>query len=347
MKGVTQNISSLGLDDDEIDALPSANGVKVELKSYQGFRNKPSLSIEVGEFNDDEYINMPRRDIWIGGDSDSLDITDKVEKGKRIFEIKKPYDVMGIAVKKGMDHLGYCSTELNGIDGIRTLPVKMRSKGNYLDSGETDKYDQYVAGNGSITLELTFGKSIKKGSAPPQLPSTAPAAAPKTSTAPTPSSTKAPSASTASAPAAAPPSDKKPRKIKVEVQSYQGFSNDPTIWIRWGCFSPKYENTGNRGGGTFEIPEPGANAKKFKAGELTFEVSDSEWEDKLFFGFVLSEKYKYAICYGFSPIDGKDGVRTIPMKLRQKENWSDQEATHYETYNAKNASVTVNITHVY
>jgi len=47
MKGVTQNIVSLGLDDDDIDALPSAKGVKVELLSYQGFQNKPSLSLEV------------------------------------------------------------------------------------------------------------------------------------------------------------------------------------------------------------------------------------------------------------------------------------------------------------
>jgi len=63
MKGVTQNIVSLGLDDDDIDALPSAKGVKVELLSYQGFQNKPSLSLEVGEHTDDEYISMPRRDI--------------------------------------------------------------------------------------------------------------------------------------------------------------------------------------------------------------------------------------------------------------------------------------------
>jgi hypothetical protein len=343
MKGVTQNIVSLGLDDDDIDALPSAKGVKVELLSYQGFQNKPSLSLEVGEHTDDEYISMPRRDIWIGGSSDSLDITKEVEKGKRIFEIKNPYSVMGIAVKKGMDHLGFCSTELNGIDGIRTLPVIKRSKGNFLDANEPEKFDEYAAGTGSITLQLTFGKSINKGSAPPQLPKTTPAAAPNTSAAPSAKTASAPAAKVSSAPAAAPP--KEPRKVVVDLLSYQGFAGEPRIWMNHGCFTPKYENNGSRGGGVFELDEPGANSLKFKEGELRFEVAKTDWDESPFFGFLVKNCYRYVIGYAYSAIDGKDGVRTLPLQLRKKENWADQEGTNFATHNGKGASITVKVTH--
>jgi hypothetical protein len=273
-----------------------------------------------------------------------MEISSQVDRGTRIFEIKNPYSVMGIAVLKGMDHLGFCHTELNGIDGIRTLSISKRSQGHFMDADEPEKYNQYVAGTGTITIQLTFGKSINKGSAPPQLPKTA---APKASTpaAKTSSSPAATPASTPSTKTAAPAPAQKPRKIHVELQSYQGFAEEPRIWLNHGCFTPKYENNGSRGGGVFELPEPGANSMKFKEGELTFDVAHTDWDDSPFFGFLVKNCYRYVIGYAYSAIDGKDGVRTLPVQLRKKENWADQEATNYATHNGKGASLTVKVTH--
>jgi len=345
MKGVTQNIVSLGLED--TDSLPSANGVKVELKSFQDFPGKPTMSLEIGELDDGEYVKMPRRQIWVGGDAASCDISSVVENGKRIFEIKNPYKVLCIAVIHKMDHLGYCTTELNGIDGIRTLAVKKRNKSNFLDAQESQKYDQYVAGKGTITVELTFGKSINKGTTASQAPSKstatsapakAPQTAPKTSTPPTQS---VPAAKTTTAPT------KKPIKCTVEVVSYQGFKKKPCIWYHYGAFWPKYEKPGVRGGGTYDGQTEGANERQYPPGELVLEIPAGDWEDQPFFGYVLCHKAMYAICYCVSPIDGIDGERTLPCILRKKENWSDQEAANFDKHGAANASMTVRVKHAF
>jgi len=320
---------------------PVPKASKWSFSAFKGSKTSLLLLWKSESFSDDQYINMPRRNIWIGGgDADSLDITTKVEKGQRIFEIKNPYSMLGIAVLKGMDHLGFCKTELNGIDGIRTLSISKRSKGNFLDANEPEKFDEYVAGTGTLTLQLTFGKSINKGSAPPQLPKTATAT-------PAPNTTAAPGAKASSTPApkatAAPA--QKPRKIHVEVQSYQGFAEEPRIWMNYGCFAPKYENRGSRGGGVFELPEPGANSMKFKEGELVFDVANTDWDETPYFGFLVKNCYRYVIGYAYSEIDGKDGVRTLPLRLRKKENWADQEETNFTTHNGKGASITVKVTH--